>query len=424
MGGKVGDGIGRILISLRVESVAIMPDQPEHVFLSGYGVGGFVTWVSHDGGQDWQRSGDNSFTRQQHRIVAVPSEQPTLLAYGVAGLFESTVEADEWLFHDLGAPLATINHLAVSQVPDGPNLFSNGGAVFQRSGLSNSGWQRGTGLPTMMVTDLYMHPIDPQIALVSSFVPNEWSFFRTIDGGDTWHRLGNVEDSPDKLWHHTTASAVTTDGDREIIYVGTVGCGLMVSDDGGNTWETIAKERCVPPEGTPRNISDLVVFTDNPDSVVAIADHNRIYRTTDQGNTWTFSELEIADELEQIAADAVLQDVVYAINSTDFWRSNDRGQTWESIADDLDGEHIAQFVPVTGQAEVLFAIMRSGTLWKSNDGGYSWRQLRKNSQLRGVTAIVYDPHSSSLLVGTARSGLYRFQQGPWLSLFFRTLKTE
>jgi photosystem II stability/assembly factor-like uncharacterized protein len=122
----------------------------------------------------------------------------------------------------------------------------------------------------------------------------------------------------------------------------------------------------------------------------------------------------LTDELIELEIDGIDPRTLYAIAGADgFWRSTDGGETWEELTGPLTDEYIVQIETVPESSGILYAITRSGILWKTINGGQSWLKMTGNPAMGSPISLAYDRQSNSLLVGTASSGLYRFQQWPF-----------
>lgn len=105
------------------------------------------------------------------------------------------------------------------------------------------------------------------------------------------------------------------------------------------------------------------------------------------------------------------------------YRSDDRGQTWQSVGSRPDLAIQTLAVHPT-DASVLYAGTGGGpmdttrSLWRSQDGGQSWQPFylslpaSPEGVVPAVTAIAIDPNRPAVLyVGTAGQGVYRFEEG-------------
>lgn len=164
------------------------------------------------------------------------------------------------------------------------------------------------------------------------------------NGGETWQEvsLGGEAD------FHVLRYA----DDRIYGFNGLTGL-LMVSSDGGESWQTHS-----PPTG----LLDLAVDPRDPDHVIAVSDLGLI-ESTDQGKTWERQSEEIgylawpdADHLYLFDGDAGVS------------VSNDGGESFRKVGKLPD-------VPAavsTASSQELYAALHDGEVLVSRDGGTAW----------------------------------------------------
>lgn len=129
--------------------------------------------------------------------------------------------------------------------------------------------------------------------------------------------------------------------------------GLLVSDDGGGSWD----ER-TPPEP----LVSLAIDPQDPDRVVASGEQG-LYLSSDAGRGWR--PLDAGPALLAWPADGRLFAVAFDGNVA---RSGDAGRTWRRVGQ-IGGEPAA-FEGADG--EELYVALHDGTIKRSADGGASW----------------------------------------------------
>ena len=168
-----------------------------------------------------------------------------------------------------------------------------------------------------------------------------------------------------------------------LYYMGTAGGGVWKTKDGGNTWS------CISDGYFGGSIGAIAVSEKDP---------NRIY----------------VGEGEQ----TVRGDVS---SGRGFWRSDDAGETWESIGL-TESEHVGRIRIHPDNPDVVYAAVM-GNLWKPNeqrgifrsmDAGETWEKILYESDKAGAVDIVLDPNNSDIIYASTwqikRSG-YRMDSG-------------
>jgi hypothetical protein len=129
--------------------------------------------------------------------------------------------------------------------------------------------------------------------------------------------------------------------------------GLLVSDDGGRSWE-----KRTPPEA----LVSLAIDPENPDRVVASGEQG-LYLSSDAGRGWR--PLEGGPAL--LAWPAAARLFAVAFDGT-VSRSDDGGRSWRQV-----GQVGAEPGAFEGaEAGDLYVALHDGTIKRSADGGASW----------------------------------------------------
>lgn len=199
-------------------------------------------------------------------------------------------------------------------------------------------------------------------------------------------------------------------GDR-LVAVGSRGH-ILYSDDQGDTW----LQAPVP----TRQMLTAVHFVDEKRGW-AVGHDSLILHTEDAGETWTQQyrdpELEVAIDPEGPGLlEKPLMDVWFRDAQTGFafgayglaLRTDDGGQTWNDITYDIDNENGFHYNAVTPVGEQgLFLVGEMGTMYRSNDLGDTWETIQDipyDGSLFGATGIGKE---NVVLVWGLRGNMYR-----------------
>ncbi|MEO6805214.1 MAG: glycoside hydrolase, partial [Edaphobacter sp.] len=194
----------------------------------------------------------------------------------------------------------------------------------------------------------------------------------------------------------------------DTFYFGSVGGGVWKTVNAGRTWFPIADEGI--PIGSigaiavaPSNPSVLYVGTGEPDIRSQHSYGIGVYKSTDEGKTWTHIGLEKTSQIGRIVVDptdpnrvyvAALGHVYNANPDRGVYRSTDGGAHWKKILFNTSDPNNVGAIDIAidpKNPEVLYAslwatrrppwsvyapsYMRGSGLYKSTDGGDTWKQL-------------------------------------------------
>jgi photosystem II stability/assembly factor-like uncharacterized protein len=249
--------------------------------------------------------------------------------------------------------------------------------------------------------------------------------YRSRDGGTSWERVG-LEGS------EHIAKIVVDPRDSEIVYVAAQGPlwsaggerGLYKTSDGGATWRQILGG------GEYTGVTDLVMDPRDPDVLYA-ATHQRlrtvaalinggpesgIHASRDGGATWRELEKGLPEEdmgRIGLAISPQQPDVLYATielaqRKGGFWRSEDRGESWEKVSDRMaggTGPHYYQEIFASPHAFDRIYQM-DVRLHSSSDGGKTWTVVQGEHAHVDNHALAFDPDDPDYLLVGCDGGLY------------------
>ncbi len=183
---------------------------------------------------------------------------------------------------------------------------------------------------------------------------NNQDAYRTVDAGATWTQMTG--------FHFGSASHLDFISPTEG-FAGYNGA-LTFTPDGGTTWQIASGYPDCP----------IMFGLDFRDTQVGLAcgirssPHNDsgIYRSFDQGHTWTLVYEGSVNDVLWLNNDTVL-----AIDSTSVIRSDDQGLTWVSPAFNTVPTGLGALTRA-GDSSTIAGVSLSGDIWTSPDMGYSW----------------------------------------------------
>lgn len=256
--------------------------------------------------------------------------------------------------------------------------------------------------------------------------------YKSLDGGGTWRRTG-LETS------EHIGKIVVHPEDGRVVWVAAEGPlwssggerGVYKTTDGGESW------RRVLAIDDDTGATDLEIDPRNPDVLYAAAYQRRrhvwsflaggtgsgIWKSTDGGETWRRIEAGLPEgPMGKIglAVSPVDPDVVYATieareDERGFYRSRDRGESWERRSDYVSsgtGPHYYQEIEASPH-DVDTVYQMDVFLQVTRDGGASFEVLETGRAKHSDNhALVLDPEDPEhLIVGTDASLYESFDEG-------------
>lgn len=264
---------------------------------------------------------------------------------------------DEWTVQGPGNIGARINTIAIH--PADENIIYVGysqGGVWKTVNGGQDWVPIFDDQPYPSIGDITIDPSNPETIYVGTGDPNisgyPWigdGIWRSQDGGDTWEHIGlEAERIISKVIVHPT--------DPNIIYASAMGLpfvrnnnrGLYKSSDGGQSWEQVLFI------SDQAGITDFVMDPFEPETLYAAGwdrirnNHESViwgpgsqfFKSTDGGETWSQMTNGLPIDEQGRTALAISEQtpgVLYAlVNGTNsrpygVYRTNDAGDTWESI---------------------------------------------------------------------------------------------
>lgn len=334
----------------RSAAVTGVPGKP---LLFYFGSTGGGVWRTTDGGATWENISDGSFGGSIG-AVAVSESDPNVIFVGGG---EKTVRGN---------------------VSHGTGMWksNDAGKTWKHIGLDD----------TRHIPRVRIHPKNPDLvyaaALGHLFGPNKQrGVFRSKDGGGTWQQVLFVNDEVGAV------DLLLDPNNPRIIYAsmwrvkrtpyslesGGPGSGLWKSNDGGDTWKDITRNKGLP-QGTVGIIGVAVSPVDsNRVWAIGEADDGGVFRSDDAGQTWTRTSedrnlRQRAWYYTRIYAGPKNLDEVYVVN-VGFHRSGDGGKTFTQIRTP-HGDHHDLWIDPGEPARMI--IGDDGGAQVTFNGGASW----------------------------------------------------
>lgn len=230
-------------------------------------------------------------------------------------------------------------------------------------------------------------------------------------------------------------------------FMGTTGGGVWRTDDAGTTWDNISDGQIAA-----GSIGAIAVADSDPNVIYMgtgsactrgnVSPGVGLYKSTDQGNTWSFSGLKSAGQIGKISIHPTDPDLVYVAalgnifgpnSERGLFRSTDGGKNWSKSLYISDKTGVIDFAMNPENPRIIYAAAwrgerkphamidggEEGGIYRSSDGGDSWDKLEGDlpTGLLGRIAIAVSPANPKrvwALIQAAEEesgGLYRSEDG-------------
>jgi len=419
--------------------IEIDPADPNIVYTCGMGGGSVPDWVmpadgytfgndagvyrSEDSGESWRQI---LVTGNECRAIRLhPNDSKILLASAMDdGLQISTDAGETWADFNENLDTTVLTSCAVneSNIYVGTQGFGVYSGDIEIEGELSVVWQPDRSnkpVPEVHSLQIEIDSENPDRIFVGS---NPGGLYRSDDGGKTFYDKNFqtpsvIVDDPFRQGYYNFA---INPKDSSRIWLGTWGKGIFKSYDGmdyetganGINWKMYGK-----------HIYELVIDPNNGFPVVYAATEEGVFRTTDEGITWTdFSkglmntQVRTLDLLPDgtLLAGTLGYELYYYEYSEKQWNQlpgfGNFGTYWP-IWDDrpLYQYTTLLFDPV--HPENIYVGTFPAGIYKSTDGGQSWRESNVGWTNDGVFSLIFRPGNTNIIYSGTYNGLNRSLDG-------------
>ena len=369
------------------EVLTTMQDRRERKWMSGVRVlvgtrkGAFVL-TSDEARQEWEVNGPLFAGWEMYHLKGSPVNPDRIYASQSSGWFGQTMQRSD----------------------DGGKTWVAVGNDFTYDGVPGTHqWYDGTQHPWDFTRVWHLEPSLTEVDTVYAGVEDA-ALFKSVDGGQTWKELSGLrEHRTGHLWQpgaggmclHTIVQDATNP-DR--LFIAISAAGVFRTEDGGVTWEPVNKglrSGEIPDEDAEVGhcVHCVTMHPSNPDRLY-MQKHWDVMRSDDGGEAW----YEVSDNLPSdfgfpIAVHPHEPETIYVVPITSdmyhyppdgklrVYRSRTGGNNWEALTEGLPQEDCyvnvlrdAMSVDSLESAGIYFGTT-GGQVYASADGGDTWTSI-------------------------------------------------
>ncbi len=210
------------------------------------------------------------------------------------------------------------------------------------------------------------------------------------DDGENWHFSNEGLDI-----ENVFSLAVSQKDGKALLYAGTEPAALFCSDDLGESWNRISGFDKAPNRDTwtfPAppfigHVKSITVDPQNSQRIYLCVEQGGLYGTSDGGETWTDYTAGMPNDAHRAVIHPQRPERIYLANGFLFNRSDDGGQTWFEMGDQISRIGYAdQLVFHPNQPDSMIVAGGYATpdawatgsaksaIYRTTDGGDSWNQ--------------------------------------------------
>jgi photosystem II stability/assembly factor-like uncharacterized protein len=376
----------------RVLSLSVDPGNPDILFAGTEG--GILR--SGDFGSSWTRISRGAPQLPASLALGSSGGQTRLFAYGAGvGVMTSTDMGVTWTRADADLGGATVTLVAGD--PDGKNLYAASGRALLRYDADRRTWEAATsGLSGGDITSVAFDIDNPS----TMFATSTGGAFRSVNAGAEWTPIArNVRMSPRFMETHPSIKT-------RMIASGLQGA--FVSTDRGNSWFQSK------PAGNKVAFRSLTFTPRNAGIVHAATETQGVMVTNDGGLSWEPARYGLtSDSILAVTIDDSEGLTYFAwAPGGECFRSTNRGLEWSRYAPPWNaGDRLMIAVDRLRPASVV-ALVNGQDLYYSATGGTAWVRVLENGPRHDVLSMHWNARSGMLAIGTRDRGVYLFNLGP------------
>jgi photosystem II stability/assembly factor-like uncharacterized protein len=370
---------------------------------------GVELWRSLDGGDNWFQATPDWFTYEVHADMHDMAfiDADTYLLATDGGLYRTTDAGLSWVKIE---NIPTSQFYRVAHNPHNPEWFYGG---MQDNGTSGGNLEIINEWPRIFGGDGFQpvfHPTNPDIFYAETQNGGIWGtvngFFEPATNG--------IDPSDRRNWDMPYQISAH---DPDVMFAGTNK--IYMSFGHPPVWLPVSED-----------LTDGVIYGNNFHDITTLhespLDANLVYVGTSDANVWRGNPFTGEWEnisaglperyVSSVRASLSLPDRVYVTmtgyrandNSPHLFRSDNRGNSWQSIAGNLPGFAINDLLILPGHQDSIIFVATDAGVYGTADGGNNWARVGADMPKVQTLSLAHNPQLRRLVAGTFARSIYTF----------------
>ncbi|MGB9794670.1 MULTISPECIES: stalk domain-containing protein [Caldisericum] len=260
-----------------------------------------------------------------------------------------------------------------------------------------------SGLPSINHSAIAISPVNPNLIYIGTKI----GLYASDDGGESfWQRT--IDPSQEEVWVKAVCPSPI---EEKTVFIGTYGKGLLVSKDGGFSWESMNTGL------TSQDIETIAIDPKNTKIMYVGTYGSGIFKSTNGGKSFSLKSKDLPTlRIKKIVLSPQDTNIVYVVlyDNAGIFRSDDGGNNWIEINNGISGsdKDISSFAIDSINDGTIYAGTHTyGKLLKSNDYGETWKQVNNKFTESFISDIVVDFKNSNLIYVATGEGLFKSENG-------------
>lgn len=360
-------------------------------------------YISLDNGVNWIHYRANA---DDQAVLMTGSPTVAFVGTSASGVSYSLDKGKTWIPRNKGLFTSNINAMCADNKG---NVFAN---VYLSSTYSTSTagdvWTSvGEGLSSKDIRGLTATPANTLFAATYQTTDDEGGLLKSVDGGINWT---NISDGGALTGIYKTKMTSLLTSPGGIVFAGGDNGVVYISADDGANWLNSGKPIR---SGITQNPITALAWV-KPDHVFA-ANADGVFRSNAISDTTRWEPLSTSPKNATAMVTDLASDpsIIYVSAADGIYKSNDDGNTWTKNTSVTNAVGVA-----INSKGVVYAIGSNGT-FSSNDKGATWKH--ESDELNSLSpTLLFVDHKDVLYAGTAANGVYRNPLFPTDGVFARS----